>query len=91
MNVHFHAEGRHECTAPRVRSGAQPFDLFDADRSGRMKPYVKRVFITDEAELLLRYLFAIRGIVDTSDLPLNILREMIQESPILAKVSRAVC
>lgn len=90
LNVHFRAEGRHEYTALAFVPGARPFDLFDADRTGRMKLYVKRVFITDEAELLPRYLRFVRGIVDTSDLPLNISREMIQESAILAAIRKGV-
>jgi molecular chaperone HtpG len=90
LNVHFRAEGRHEYTALAFVPGSQPFDLFDPDRKGRMKLYVKRVFITDEAELLPRYLRFVRGIVDTSDLPLNISREMIQESPILAAIRKGV-
>jgi molecular chaperone HtpG len=90
LNVHFRAEGRHEYTALAFVPGSQPFDLFDPDRKGRMKLYVKRVFITDEAELLPRYLRFVRGIVDTSDLPLNISREMIQDSPVLAAVRKGV-
>jgi len=52
--IHFRAEGLHEYTALAFVPGARPFDLFDADRKGRIKLYVKRVFITDEAELLPR-------------------------------------
>lgn len=89
-NIHFRAEGRHEYTTLAFIPGSQPFDLFDPDRQGRMKLYVKRVFITDEAELLPRYLRFVRGIVDTSDLPLNISREMIQESPVLAAIKKGV-
>jgi molecular chaperone HtpG len=89
-NVHFRAEGRHEYTTLAFIPGSQPFDLFDPDRQGRMKLYVKRVFITDEAELLPRYLRFVRGIVDTADLPLNISREMIQESPVLSAIKKGV-
>jgi len=89
-NVHFRAEGRYEYTTLAFIPGSQPFDLFDPDRPGRMKLYVKRVFITDEAELLPRFLRFVRGIVDTSDLPLNISREMIQESPVLAAIKKGV-
>ncbi|MFN3673288.1 MAG: molecular chaperone HtpG [Bosea sp. (in: a-proteobacteria)] len=88
--VHFRAEGRHEYTALAFVPGAKPFDLFDADRKGRMKLYVKRVFITDEAELLPRYLRFVRGLVDTADLPLNVSREMIQDSPLLAAIKKGV-
>lgn len=90
LNVHFRAEGLHEYTALAFVPGAQPFDLFDADRHGRMKLYVRRVFITDEADLLPRYLRFVRGIVDTSDLPLNISREMIQDSPVLSAIRKGV-
>jgi molecular chaperone HtpG len=90
LTIHFRAEGRHEYTALAFVPGSTPFDLFDPDRKGRMKLYVKRVFITDEAELLPRYLRFVRGIVDTSDLPLNISREMIQDSPLLAAVRKGV-
>ncbi len=89
-SVHFRAEGRNEYTTLAFIPGSQPFDLFDPDRQGRMKLYVKRVFITDEAELLPRYLRFVRGIVDTSDLPLNISREMIQESSVLAAIKKGV-
>jgi molecular chaperone HtpG len=90
LNLHFRAEGRHEYTALAFVPGSQPFDLFDVERHGRMKLYVKRVYITDDADLLPRYLRFMRGIVDTADLPLNISREMIQESPILAAIRKGV-
>ncbi len=89
-NVHFRAEGRYEYTTLVFVPGSQPFDLFDLDRQGRIKLYVKRVFITDEADLVPRYLRFVRGIVDTPDLPLNISREMIQESPVLAAIKKGV-
>ena len=70
--------------------GSRPFDLFDPDRKGRIKLYVKRVFITDDAEILPRYLRFVRGLVDSADLPLNVSREMIQESPILTAIRKGV-
>lgn len=88
--IHFRAEGRHEYTTLAFVPGSRPFDLLDADRKGRMKLYVKRVFITDDAELLPRYLRFVRGLVDTADLPLNVSREMIQDSPLLAAIRKGV-
>jgi molecular chaperone HtpG len=90
LTIHFRAEGRHEYTALAFIPGSRPFDLFDVDRKGRIKLYVKRVFITDEAEILPRYLRFVRGLVDSADLPLNISREMIQESPILTAIRKGV-
>ncbi|MBB5730994.1 HSP90 family molecular chaperone [Sphingomonas prati] len=88
--MHYRAEGRHEYSVLAFVPSTKPFDLFDPDRSGRMKLYVNRVFITDEADLLPRYLRFVRGLVDSSDLPLNMSREMIQESPILATIKKGV-
>ena len=90
LTIHFRAEGRHEYTALAFIPGSRPFDLFDVDRKGRIKLYVKRVFITDDAEILPRYLRFVRGLVDSADLPLNISREMIQESPILTAIRKGV-
>src|SRR5919107_2459689 len=90
LTVHFRAEGRHEYTTLAFVPGSKPFDLFDPDRHGRIKLYVKRVFITDEAEVLPRYLRFVRGLVDSADLPLNVSREMIQESPILGAIKKGV-
>ena len=90
VTLHYRAEGRHEYTVLAFITETKPFDLFDADRAGRMKLYVRRVFITDEAQILPRYLRFVRGLVDSNDLPLNVSREMIQESAALAAVQKGV-
>ncbi|MER8807072.1 molecular chaperone HtpG [Mesorhizobium australicum] len=88
--IHFRAEGRQEYSVLAFVPGSRPFDLFDQDRKGRMKLYVRRVFITDDADLLPRYLRFMRGLVDSADLPLNLSREMIQESPLLAAIRKGL-
>jgi molecular chaperone HtpG len=90
LTLHYRAEGLHEYTVLAFVPETKPFDLFDPDRAGRMKLYVRRVFITDDAEILPRYLRFVRGLVDSNDLPLNVSREMIQESPVLAAIQKAV-
>lgn len=90
LTIHFRAEGRQDYTALLFIPSSRPFDLFDPDRAGRTKLYVKRVFITDDAEILPRYLRFVRGVVDSADLPLNVSREKIQESPLLAAIKKGV-
>ena len=90
LTLHYRAEGRHEYSVLAFIPETKPFDLFDPDRNGRMKLYVRRVFITDEAEVLPRYLRFVRGLVDSNDLPLNMSREMIQQSPVLAAIQKGV-
>lgn len=90
LTLHYRAEGRHEYSVLTFIPEHKPFDLFDPDRQGRIKLYVRRVFITDEAEILPRYLRFVRGLVDSADLPLNMSREMIQESPVLSAIQKGV-
>jgi len=90
LTLHYRAEGRHEYVVLAFVPETKPFDLFDPDRNGRMKLYVRRVFITDDAQILPRYLRFVRGLVDSADLPLNVSREMIQESPVLAAIQKGV-
>lgn len=88
--IHFRAEGRQEYSVLAFVPGSRPFDLFDQDRKRGMKLYVRRVFITEDADVLPRYLRFVRGLVDSADLPLNVSREMIQESPLLAAIRKGV-
>ncbi len=88
LTIHFRAEGRQDYTTLLFVPASRPFDLFDPDRKGRIKLYVKRVFITDDVDILPRYLRFVRGLVDSADLPLNVSREKIQESPLLAAIRK---
>jgi molecular chaperone HtpG len=90
LTLHYKAEGRNEYTVLLFVPGEKPFDLYDPDRRGRQKLYVRRVFITSDAELLPPYLRFVRGIIDSEDMPLNISREMLQHNPQVAAIRKAV-
>ncbi len=79
--THSKVEGRHEYTQLFYIPSRAPFDLWDREHRHGVKLYVKRVFIMDDAEQLLpAYLRFVRGVVDSNDLPLNVSREILQES-----------
>src|ERR1700720_2336861 len=90
MTLHYRAEGRYSYAVLLFAPSTKPFDLFEPARKGKVKLYVRRVFITDDADLLPSYLRFIRGVVDSEDLPLNISREMLQNNPQLAQIRKAV-
>ena len=79
--THNRVEGRTEYTQLLYVPAKAPFDLWNRDKRGGVKLYVKRVFIMDDAEALLPvYLRFVKGVVDSADLPLNVSRELLQES-----------
>lgn len=90
MTLHYRAEGRYSYAVLLFAPSTKPFDLFEPQRKGRVKLYVRRVFITDDADLLPGYLRFIRGVIDSEDLPLNLSREMLQNNPQLAQIRKAV-
>src|ERR1700704_3156905 len=90
MTLHYRAEGRQSYAVLLFAPSTKPFDLFEPSRKGKVKLYVRRVFITDDADLLASYLRFMRGVVDSEDLPLNISREMLQNNPQLAQIRKAV-
>ncbi|KQV95623.1 molecular chaperone HtpG [Pelomonas sp. Root1237] len=79
--THNRVEGRSEYTQLLYIPQKAPFDLWNRDKRGGVKLYVKRVFIMDDAEALMPvYLRFVKGVIDSADLPLNVSRELLQES-----------
>ncbi|MBH0237308.1 molecular chaperone HtpG [Methylobrevis albus] len=90
LTIHYRAEGRHEYSVLLFVPSQKPFDLFDPDRRGRIRLYVRRVFIADDAAILPAWLRFVRGVVDSEDLPLNLSREMLQQNPVLEQIGKGV-
>ncbi len=83
-HVHARLEGKYEYTVLLYLPKRAPFDLWDRDRAHGVKLYVRRVFIMEGAEELMpRYLRFVRGLIDSSDLPLNVSREILQKNPMV--------
>jgi molecular chaperone HtpG len=79
--THAKVEGRQEFTQLFFIPQRAPFDLWDREHRRGLKLYVRRVFIMDDAEQLMpAYLRFVRGVIDSSDLPLNVSREILQQS-----------
>ena len=79
--THNRVEGRSEYTQLLYIPAKAPFDLWNRDKRGGVKLYVKRVFIMDDAEALMPvYMRFVKGVIDSADLPLNVSRELLQES-----------
>jgi molecular chaperone HtpG len=90
LTLHYRAEGRQSYAVLLFVPTTRPFDLFDAERKGRIKLYVRRVFITEDAPLMPRYLRFVRGVIDSEDVPLNISREILQNNPQVEQIRRGV-
>ncbi|MCE1226004.1 MAG: molecular chaperone HtpG [Geobacteraceae bacterium] len=89
--IHFAAEGTSEFKALLYLPAKKPFDLFMAERKRGIQLYVKRVFITEKCDALLPdYLRFVRGVVDSSDLPLNVSREILQEDVQIKRIQKSL-
>ncbi|WP_375455099.1 molecular chaperone HtpG [uncultured Methylobacterium sp.] len=88
--LHWRAEGALEFSALLFVPGMKPFQAVEGERDSKVRLHVRRMFITDDAKLLPSWLRFVQGVVDTEDLPLNVSREMLQATPALAKIRRAV-
>jgi molecular chaperone HtpG len=88
--IHWRAEGAIEFAALLFIPGMKPFDPVEGERVSKLRLHVRRMFITDQAELLPPWLRFVQGVVDTEDLPLNVSREMLQATPTLTRIRKAV-
>ena len=91
LTMHNNTEGTISYTNLICIPSTRPFDLFNPDRKSSLKLYINRVFITDKCDALIpSYLRFIKGLVDTQDIDLNVSREMLQNNPAVAKISKSL-
>ena len=91
QTIHYVAEGTTEFYALVFIPSTAPFDLHMREHRGGVHLYVKNVFITDECkELFPEYLRFVRGVVDSSDLPLNVSREMLQDDAVIRRIGKSL-
>ena len=91
LTLHYKAEGIIDYIALLFIPSKPPFNLFQPDRKSGIQLYVNRVFISDDIpELMPFYLRFVTGVIDTNDLPLNVSREMLQKTPVLAKIKKGI-
>lgn len=87
LTLHYRAEGAIEYTALLFIPEKAPFNLFQPDRKSNIQLYVNRVFISDDIPDFMPYFLRfVCGVIDTKDLPLNVSREMLQQTPVLTKI-----
>ncbi len=88
--IHWRAEGTVEFSALLFIPSQKPFMPVEESRGSKVRLHVKRMFITDDAKLLPNWLSFVVGVVDTEDLPLNVSREILQSTPVLEKIRKAL-
>ncbi len=90
-HIHYRAEGTNEFTALLYIPEKAPFDLFMQENIKSLQLYINKVFITNESDLLVpKYLRFIKGVVDASDLPLNVSRELLQENAKVTNIKKNI-
>ena len=91
LTLHYRAEGVIDYTALMFIPTKPPFNLFQPDRKSGIQLYTNRVFITDDVPDLMPYFLRfMTGVIDTNDLPLNVSREMLQKTPVMAKIKKGI-
>lgn len=91
MTLHYKAEGIIDYTALMFIPTKPPFNLFQPDRKSGIQLYTNKVFITDDMKDLMPYFLRfMTGVIDTNDLPLNVSREMLQTTPVMAKIKKGI-
>lgn len=91
LTLHYKAEGIIEYNALLFIPSKAPFDMFQPDKKHGLNLYVNRVFISNEVEELLpHFLRFVQGVIDTTELPLNVSREMLQHTPVLGKIKKGI-
>ena len=88
--LHWKAEGNYEYYCLLFIPSMKPFMPVEDDREAHVRLHVRRMFITEKAELLPNWLRFVKGVVDTEDLPLNVSREILQTTPILGRIRKAL-
>jgi len=88
--LHWRAEGVLEFSALLCIPGMRPFQAVEGEHESRVRLHVRRMFITDDGQLLPPWLRFVAGVVDTEDLPLNVSREMLQATPVLARIRKSL-
>ena len=89
--LHNRSEGTLEFTNLLFVPSRAPFDLYDPERKSKLSLYINRVFITNDLDAVLpKWLRFVQGILDTTSLDLNVSRELVQSSPVLGKIKKAI-
>ena len=88
--LHWKAEGTLEYFCLLFIPSMKPFMPMEEDRASKVRLHVRRMFITDKAEMLPHWLRFVQGVVDTEDLPLNVSREILQSTPVIGRIRKAM-